>query len=677
MFVPYRSAAIVGASEEPGRIGSGLYRAVSASVAQVYCVNPGHETLFSQPCYASLEAIGAPIELCLIAVRRDRVFSYVRSCAALGVRTVVVISAGFKEADAEGARLERQLSDYAREQGLFLLGPNTLGFIDTEYDLNATFLPGSIPAGPVSVISQSGGVGIALITSLQDQRCGLRRWVGIGNEAVVDAGQILRLLAEDEKTKVIAVCFEGLKNLGDFLPLAAEVNRTKPVILLRDGKSQTGKTAAASHTGTLVQSDALMRALFSQYGLLEAENCRDCAVMCKALSVAPRCGGNRALVLTNTAGPSILAADVMEPLGVRLPAPSAPLNAAVDAACGVPMNLKNPADISSNGLSPARYAAAAKTYLCSEEYDLLLGFFTLNPHLQLPDGELIEAAQAAGKPVVACFLGSEEAFSRYPAPVESFGIPCFCEAHDAAVACAAITGWRPVCRRAEEAGLTQAQTQSCREFLAGFPSGAILCERQSRILLQKAGIEVPVPTVLQPGAAIRCTYPAVVKVESNRISHKSDVGGVAADLPDEAAVLAAWDTMRQTVCAIDPEARFTVQPMSPPGFELLLSAARTALGCIVTLGFGGVHTEIFADYSFCRLPADDADFRKMLRSLRCAPILSGVRGAPAADIDAVCALLGRLAALLASVPTLKEVELNPCRVYPDGLHILDARVILL
>ncbi len=686
-FLNPASVAVVGASEAPGRIGSGLCKSIRAGFCgPVYCVNPRHSSLWGGRCYASPLELPEPVSHAVIAVPRDRVLPSLRQCARAGIRNVVVISSGFKEADAEGARLEAGMEAFCRQEGIALLGPNTLGFINTAASYNGTFLPARIRPGPVSIISQSGGVGMALISALEDQYCGVAKWVGIGNEAVLTASDFLSYFAKDPLTKVIAVCFEGLRDLSGFLRLAGEVSREKPVVLLRDGKSAVGMRAAASHTGTMAQSGNIMGGLVEQFGLLEANTCRECAVMCKALSMAAPAAGARAAILTNTAGPSILAADLMEPAGVCLPQPTPALQAAIDAGAGIPMRLKNPADISSNGLSPRNYGIAARHLLCSGEYDILLGFFTLNPHLILPEQELMAAARAAGKPAVACFLGSARAFSQYGRTPEAENIPCFCDPQDAAAAVSALVRRGENLRRRVQSAapaLDESRREAVERFRArlALREPATLPEDTSRRLLALAGAEItqPVPAASAreaARAAARLGFPVALKVRSRTIIHKSDAGGVRLGLADEAAVSAAFDEMLPAMRALDPEALLTVQPMEPEGFELILGAVRTpGAGTLVMAGMGGVYSEMLKDVSFRMTPLPDGEAARMLDALRCAPVWRGFRG-PALDRDGVCRLLALLSGLMEAFPWIQEIDLNPCRVYPNRVAVLDARIVV-
>lgn len=680
--------AIVGASEEPGRIGSGLCKSIADGFpGSVYYVNPRHSVLWGQPCYGAVTDLPAVPSHVFIAVGRKFVPDYVEQCIQAGVPYVVVISSGFKETDALGAEMERALTRRCREAGVQLLGPNTLGFLNTKAAFNGTFLPARIAPGHVSVISQSGGVGQALLASLQDQRCGVAKWVGIGNEALLDAVAFFRYFAQDPETRAIVVCFEALRNLPDFLRLAAEVSQEKPVVLLRDGKSTVGMQAAASHTGAMAQSDNAMAGLIAQHGLLEARTCRECAAMAKALSMGSPAAGNRAVLLTNTAGPSILAADALEPAGVALPQPSKVLRDAMDAEAGMALGLKNPADISSSGLNPRTYGIAARHLLCSAEYDILLGFFSLNPHLQLPDREILAAVQAAGKPAVACFLGAAEDFFRYNRSVlENAGIPCYYDPHDAAAAVTALVHWGRVRTRhwnRASAVLTDDQAAAVAALideLSG-PEAVTLPERDARRLLRAAGMDVQVPELAQTvdeavQAAARCGYPVALKLHSRAITHKSDVGGVRLNLDSEAALRQAWAEMFPALRKLDPEALLTVQPMAPDGFEMILGALRSpTAGPMVMAGMGGVYSEVFQDTAFRLLPLYDGDAEAMIAALRCAPILSGFRG-KVLDRAGFTAILTRLAELAARFPQIREMDLNPCRLGPDWTAILDARIVL-
>ena len=678
------SVVVIGASETPGRIGSGLYKSMCPCVKTLWCVNPNRETLFGEPCYPSVEALPGRPSHAYIAVRRDLVLPQLRACAAAGIRNVVIISSGFKETDAEGAALEKEIAAVAAENDLNVLGPNTLGFIHTGAGFNGTFLPAEFAGGGISVISQSGGVGMALLASLADQRCGIAKWVGIGNEAGITALELLDYLAEDEETRAIAVCFEGLRELPRFLRRAAEVNRRKPIVLLRDGKGRVGLQAAASHTGAMVYSGNVMPSLLRQFGLLEADSCRDCAVMLKALSLAPAAQGKRAVLLTNTAGPSVLSADLLEALGAELPPVPDALRRAIDEEAGLPLGLKNPADISSNGLNPQTYGIAARRLLEHESYDLLLGFFSLNAHLQLPEQQLIDAAQRTGKPVVACFLSAARVFESYSLRPEGYGIPCFCDAHDAALAAAAILTRGEKLRREKESG-TAPDLSRCAAYLDSLTAEGggerLLSERESRSLLSLAGVELAVPVCVgtpeeAAEAAVRCGFPAALKLESKRITHKSAVGGVKLHLSSREAVYAAAEEMLPRLRALDPEARLTVQPMAGEGFELILGAVRSPLGVLLMAGMGGSYAEALGDDAFCLLPADRTALRGMLRSLRCAGVLYGEDGKARVNEAELLALLETLAALMERFPQLKELEINPCRVSPERAAVLDARAVL-
>lgn len=684
LFTP-KAIAVVGASEEEGKIGSGLVESLRQSYpGEVYYINPRYQSLYGQPCYPGVQSLPRPVSHAIIAVARDFVPDILEACIAAGIKNIVVISSGFKEADARGAELEAALARRCREEKVNLLGPNTLGFINSHLPFNGTFLPQLFPPGSISVISQSGGVGMALLSSMKELHCAPAKWVGVGNEAVISAVSLLAYLAEDAQTKAIAVCFESLQNLPGFLALAGQVNQSKPVVLLRDGKSGTGIQAAVSHTGAMAQSPRILEDIIEQYGLLEANSCQECAVMLKALSLAECPRGNRVSILSNTAGPAILAADMLEPAGVSLPQPSPRLTAEMDAALGLPLGLKNPADISSAGLQPARYGTAAKGLLQADEYDAMLGFFSLNPHLLLPDAELAAARQAAGKPVVGCFLCDCFAFAAYGREIEKQGIPCFCDPLHAATAMAALVrqGQNQRRERAEKWTLNQAQRQAIEACLAPYRGqNALLSQADSLRLLQAAGLRVSGAQVAKTAgeaaqAAGAMGYPVVLKVDSCRIPHKSDVGGVQLNIKNEAELKRVYAEMHPAMRKLDPAAEISVQPMLPPGFEMILGAVRLpALGPVVMAGSGGVYAEIFEDNAFALAPLSEAEAARLLKKLKCSRVLAGFRGKPLAG-GAVRESLCRLAALLEAFPCIREVDCNPLRVYDDRAVGLDARIVV-
>ena len=686
-FFKPESVVIIGASEETGKIGSGLYKSIAQDFqGDIFLVNPKYQQLWNKVCYASVLDLPKVPTHAIIALSRSIVLPTLEQCVEKGIRNVTVVSSGFKELDAHGAFLETKLQEICQQNHITLLGPNTLGFINTADGFNGTFLPNRFEPGTISVISQSGGVGMALLAALQDQRSGIAKWIGIGNEAVLDAVELLDYFERDPATRVIAVCFEGLKDLPGFLQRAAQVNRTKPVVILRDGKSLVGIEAAASHTGRMAQPDQVMAALIRQHGLIEAQSCRECAVILKALSIAPAVTGKRTVILTNTAGPAILAADILQPAGILLPQPSLELRQALDAETGTTMQLKNPADISSNGLSPEIYGMAARGLLGSAEYDLLLSFFSLNPHLALPDRQIGEVAKITGKPVIACFLSSLEEFLAYDLGLEQFGVPCYYDPQDAAIAAKALITYGSI-RSTElppvHSTLTELAKSSIAAILktAELQTAAILPERTSRQLLWSAGIDNFIPQLIRdPDDAVHVAeaigYPVALKIHSDRITHKTDAGGVRLNLTDEAEVRTAYREMMDGLIKLDPTVRLTLQPMEAAGFELIIGGVRKAgLGNIVMAGTGGIYSEIFNDAEFRLTPLRQGDAQSMLEQLKSAPILSGYRKA-GLDKPAVARTIEVIAELLETFPQIEEIEINPCRVYQTGIAILDARIIL-
>lgn len=679
-----RSVAIIGASEEAGKIGSGLYRSIAGSFpGEIYCVNPGYDTLWGRPCYRTVLELPETPSHAVIAVARRFVPGVLAQIAEKGIHYVVCISAGFKETDEIGAQMERKMQEFCREHDIVLLGPNCLGFIDTSLPYYGTFLMDVWHPGHVSVISQSGGVGMALLGALDDQKCGISRWVGVGNEAVVDAVDMLEILADDPATRAIGVCFEGLRDLPGFLKLAKIVNKKKPIVVLRDGKGQTGRQAAASHTGTMAQKDEVMVDLIRQAGLLEAESCRECAAMLKALAMSHAPAGDRTLMLSNTAGPAILAADVLERHRIPLPIPTQELRNLTDDCTGIKMGLKNPADISSHGLDPRTYGAAVGTMLGSDEYDILMSFFSLGGHLIVPSEQMMAAKRDTGKPVVAVLLGKQEDFLKYDRLPETEGIPCYYDVNDAAAAVRALVHWGQVRRNMEQEyvpQMSEEQRRAAASYIEELPEG-IASERCARKLLSLAGIPVEVPVRVTSAdeavsAAEAMGYPVVLKVESAIITHKSDVGGVRLNLASADEVRSAYGEMICRLQALDPAAAITVQSQAPEGFELILGGARIPqIGPLVMVGMGGIYSEVLADVHFSAPALGMGTGENLLSRLSCAPILQGYRGRKkdAAGAARIADIVGELMEL---DPAIAEIDMNPCRVYEDTTRVLDARVII-
>ncbi len=685
-FSKITGLVLVGASDEEGKIGSGLVQSLNHGfMGEVYYVNPRYTSLLNKPCYPTVLDINRPLSHAIIAVARDRVVQIVQECAEKGIQNIVIISAGFKEYDEKGAVLEKKLQDIAKEHQICLLGPNTLGFIHTPSSLNATFLPAHIDKGCISVISQSGGVGMALISALQDRGCGLQSWVGIGNEAALDAVAFLNYFAQDEATKVIAVCFEGLRDLPEFLRLAQKVNAVKPVVLLRDGVSDVGMQAAISHTGAMAQSPKVLSQIIQSLELLEADNVRDCAVMLEALSKKQRVNGHNVCALSNTAGPAILAVDSARKRGLSFPQPGKELQDRIDTLAQKPLGLKNPADISSHGLSPQTYGLAANELLKDSQYDILLGFFSLNKHLKLPDGQLVQAEKEAKKPVVACFLGSMAELLQYKSDTQYENLLCYYDPHDAAIAACALCSYPNSTVPVEKVLFSNEQINAMQSFLDKFPQTKTehtLSEVDSQAFLQLAGLAASAPQHCKNEAhamqlADELGYPVVLKLHSQVITHKSDVGGVRLNLQNAEEVAVAYREMMSALRNHDKDAQLSVQKQQKDGFELILGMVNSAsLGAVTMVGLGGVYAEVLEDTQFRLGAVDENAALDMLQKLRCYPILNGHRGA-VLDVKAVAKQLSKLSVLLNLFPRIREIECNPCRVYSNGCIALDARVVLM
>ncbi len=685
-FFEPKAIVVIGISEKIGSIGRGIYLSLTEGFrGKVYGVNPNYEKIFGKPCLKSIEELPDGVTHAVLVVKRELVCEYVCQCIRKGVSNLIIVSAGFKEVDDWGRQMEEYLSLLCRKHRISMLGPNTLGFINTTISLNCTFLPNQFSLGSISVISQSGGVGMALLSALKDRHCGISKWVGIGNEAVIDAETILEYLNNDSQTKVIAVCFEGLSKMQLFLQCAEKVNLHKPVVILRDGKSKIGMQAALSHTGTMAQSEQVMRGIFHQARILEADSCEKCAAMLKALSISQKAMGNRVAILTNTAGPAILAADILEKAEIDLRQPSFFLRKELNKITGIMNHIRNPIDLSSNGLDPHKYGSTAECLLKSDEYDALLAFFSLNPALQLPEQELIKIAKQSEKPIIICFLGDYQQFDRYDRLPESAGIPCYCTPQDAAAAMVALTKY--TIRERKDERETPFLHKKCLQRLRAYiaekekEKKQVLTEVESKAFLSLAGIKTVMPRLVKSvkeavKEAENVGYPVALKVHSEKIVHKSDISGVRLNLFRSEDVELAAKEILERARSIDETAFLTVQPMAPDGFEMICGAVQTPkLGSLVMMGAGGIYSEIYQDVEFRIPPVDNEGLEDMLNHLKCGVVFQKYRG-KGGDKKEFFRLMKILMEIIEKIPQIKEIEMNPCRIYKNQVLVLDARIVL-
>lgn len=670
-----RSVAIIGASADATKTSGRpvSYLVKHGYAGDIYPVNPKVGRIGELTCYPDIKSLPAVPDVAIVLLGAARAHLAVRELAALGTKAAIVLASGYAETDENGAQRQREL--VAAAGAMRLLGPNTIGLVNLTDDIvlsasGALEMP-HFRAGSVGVVSQSGGILGALLSRAQARGMGLSKLISTSNEADLELADFIDYLVDDESTKVIALYVEAIRNPAKFRAATLRAARAgKPVVAFKIGRSEAGAKAAVSHTGAMAGADRMYDALFRQTGVIRAQTFSDLLDIPAALATARTLRGKRVAILTSTGGAGTLVSDAIGVAGFDTPAPDAETAAALRALqTGEQAALdRNPIDVTLAGLQPDLLRSAITILLASPTYDALI---------------IIVGSSGIGRPelmagaIEACLPLSDKPVLAFVSPhapeaaalLTERGVPAYTAAESCASALNAllqVSHWIA----------PEGSAPSAADAFDDLPTGS-LDEAQAKQLFSRFGIpcvrERVVQTALEAEQGAREFGDNVVlKILSNTITHKSDVGGVAVNVTTEqiGARLATMSAEVQRATGEKP-ARFLVQEMIRGGTELILGMHRDPLGTAILLGMGGVTAELFEDTVLCMLPVDGGLSREqalgMARSLKTWPLLDGFRGRPKADVDALVGVIVAFSNMVAQLgDKLLEAEINPIFVLEQG-----------
>ena len=690
-----KNVAVIGASEQPGSVGRTLiWNLISNPFGgTVFPVNPNRDSVLGIQTHEAIGEIGADVDLAVIATPAHTVPSIVQECADAGVGGIVIISAGFREIGEEGAALEREIKEIAQSEQIRIVGPNCLGVMRPPSGLNATFAGATAREGNVAFVSQSG----ALLTSILDwsfrENVGFSAFVSIGSMLDVDWGDVITYLGDDPKTDAIMLYMESIGNARSFLSAARDVAQSKPIIVIKAGRTQAAAKAAASHTGTLTGSDAVLDAAFRRTGVLRVDRINDLFYMAEVLAKQPRPRGPRLTILTNAGGPGVLATDALIEGGGELTPISDHALEQFDDVLPEAWSHGNPVDILGDA-GPERYAKALEIASEDENADGLL--VVLTPQAMTEPTKTAEMlrpyARNNRKPILASWMGGDAVASGENILNEA-GLPTFAYPDTAVQVFNHMWRYSYNLRAlyqtpslpADAEGIPDRERASNLVESAHTDGRVLLTEAESKHLLAAYGI----PTVetrvaeTQPdalAAAEDIGYPVVLKLHSTTITHKTDVGGVKLNLESADEVEAAFQQIRDGV-ADDGFDGVTVQPMIDlsDAYELIVgSSIDEQFGPVLLFGSGGQLVEVVKDRALALPPLNTTLARRMIEQTTIYEALKGVRGRQPVDMDALEELMVRFSQLVVEQPRIKEIDVNPLLAGPGdaGLLALDARVVL-
>jgi len=693
IFTP-RNVAVIGATETENAVGRTILWNLIASPfgGTVFPVNPKRASVLGIKAYPSIAEVPAKIDLAVIVTPAAAVPGLVAQCSAVGVRGVIVISAGFKELGKEGVKLEEQIMVEDRKTDMRIIGPNCLGVMNPIHGLNATFAKGMGRKGNVAFLSQSGALATAILDWGLREEVGFSAFVSVGSMVDVGWGDLIDYLGDDPNTKSILIYMESIGDARAFLSAAREVALNKPIIVLKAGRTEAASRAAASHTGALAGSDDALVAAFRRAGVLRVDRIADLFYMAEVLAKQPRPAGPRLTMVTNAGGPGVLATDALITGGGKLTAISTETFNKLNAFLPPHWSRNNPIDILGDA-GGDRYAKALEIAAADPNSDGLLVILTPQDMTKSTETaeELKKYASSTGKPVLASFMGGEEVEAG-KAILNHAGIPTFDYPDTAAAAFNYM--WR---YSYNLKGLYETPSAAEQEVPDRDSAGRIITAARSagRTLLTEAEAKQLLSAYLIPvtqtiaartrpeaaEAAQKMGYPVAVKLLSNTITHKTDVGGVHLDVRDADGVQKAYEAIRKSVSEKVGEEHFqgvTVQPMiSLNGYELIIGCSTDEqFGPVLLFGSGGQLVEVMKDRALALPPLNATLARRMMESTKIYTALQGVRGRKAVNMAALEQVMVRFSQLVVEQKWIKEIEINPLLASAEQLIAVDARVVL-
>jgi len=700
-FLRPRSIAVIGASRREGTIGNKLFRNLlqQSFNGVIYPVNPNAEVVASVKAYPSVLDIPGGVDLAVVIVPAKTVEKVVEQCGRKGVQGIVVISAGFGESGLEGMDRQNRLLEITRKYGMRLVGPNCMGIINTDpqVSMNATFSSVFPPTGRIAFCTQSGALGLAILEYARSLNIGLSTFVSMGNRADVSSNDLLQYWEEDPATDVILLYLESFGNPMKFARIGRSVTATKPAIAVKSGRTPAGSRAAASHTGALATAEVASEALFRQAGIIRVDTLEELFDVASLLSHQPLPPGRRVVILTNGGGPGILTADACAARGLELPTLSDKTLSELKNFLPPGASLSNPIDMTA-GATAEEYGQALELLAQDNNIDIVIVIF-IPPIVTQPEAvarairEAVPRFRQQSKTLVASFMGSRgasiELGSREEGYVPSFTFP---EATATALAKACeYSDWleRPKGVIPELGSIDKKKAgQIIKTALERGKARPLWLDATSTTeLLDSYGIHMVRSKSARTAeeaanVAKGIGFPVAVKLLSDTITHKTEVGGVILGLHSQRGVEQAFIQISERLVSLGREDEMqgvVVQKMISRGVEVIVGVTQDpSFGPLILFGMGGIYAELFKDVAFRIHPLTDVDAQEMIRSVKAYQLLKGWRGSEPSDIKAIEELLLRISAMVEDQSQITELDLNPVKILErtNGYMVVDARVML-
>lgn len=682
LFCP-SSVAVIGASRKEGHIGREvLSNLIESFEGDIYPVNPKGDRLEGLKCYDRISDVPAKVDLAVIAVPARVVPDVFRDCADSGIKNAIIVSGGFKEVGEEGAKLEEELTEIAEENGINLIGPNSLGVISTASNLNATFAQEMALPGNISFMSQSGAFCTAVLDWANEVGTGFNHFVSLGNKAVLDEVDLIKEWDQDDNTDVILGYLEGIQRGSEFIKVAKEVTKTTPIVVVKSGKTEEGASAAISHTGTISGSDEAYDAAFAQSGVIRAQNVEEMFDYGSILANQSPPKSRKVGILTNSGGPGVMATDALAEYGLELAQLEETTLEKLDGVLSSLASRDNPVDLTGKA-DEADYRESLEYMIEDDNVGSVVALSAPAAIVSYPvlTEILAEAREETDKPIVGTLMGGQLS-SDAQANLESAGVPNYFDPARAVRALSALVKYGDIqgMDRSTPAHLSvqKQKAQGKLEELRG--TGDRVIGLEGLEVLDHYGI----PTISAKIArtpeeaadlAENIGSLVVLKVDSPGIVHKSDAGGVKVGV-EPADVAWEFQSMMDTLSETQPEAEINgirVQEMVE-GEEVIVGLkSDPQFGPLIMFGLGGIYVEVMKDVSFGVAPVSTNQARKMVESINGYPILEGVRGKEGVDINSLVDIVQRVSQFAVDHPEIGELDLNPVIASSQGARVADVR----
>lgn len=674
LFNP-RTVAVIGAADDPKKLGYALVFNLlkGKKKRKIIPVNPSFKRVLGLHCFSSVSQIKGKIDLAIVAVKPEIVPLVLKDCGEKKIAHAIIITAGFKEIGGAGVDRENEIKAIAKKYRINIVGPNCLGILDTASGLNATFGSDTMPkTGHVAFVSQSGAVGTAMLDWAMKNDVSFSKFVSIGNEAGATENDFLEYLGSDRETSAILLYLEGITDGAKFMRLCKKISLKKPVIVLKAGISSRGQKAVSSHTGSLAPSHEIFKAACRQSGAVVVESLGTMFNLARFFHLGHLRMPNEWLILTNGGGPSIVTADLIEAVpNLMLSTLSDSTKNKLRSVLPATAALNNPVDIIGDALSD-RYEAALKILTADRNVGGIIVLLTPQKMTQIKETAQVVVKYSVKKPIIPLFIGgkaatdAEKVFSKN-------GLLNFI---DPASLIESLSAIAPAVVKKPEFTVGDEAVSELRRPLRQ------LSFKECAALFRSSGLEIIGDFVDKKEhlrrLAGRVRFPWVMKVSSDQVVHKTDVGGVKVGIKDVADAEKAWGEMCTKIKSKMPGVKidgFVVQPMTK-GIEVLIGMKRDpAFGPVIVFGLGGIYVEALGDVSMRVSPISESEAIQLMREIKAIKILDGLRGESAVDFKALAKIISTVSRLSLKYRNIREIDFNPVMASAKGAGLVDVRVL--